>query len=434
MKEFFTKKKPNSNDTEKPTGSNSGNEEEVLLKIMDLNISNKEKDQSVASTKNNEIDNLLRAFNVEGLKKFQACLVKKIKQIEEEAKESSEAFDKLWNTIGNILHPDVVVSDDEANNKVIKVSGDVSQKKKYSHVDLCEMIDGYDPVRGSKVMGSRGYFLKGPLFLLSQALQLYAIQFMHERDFTPIQTPYLMKKKAMDGVAQQSQYDEELYKVTGKWTKNAEDEKYLIATSEQPLCAMFTDEYLEVENEPLKVIGYSTCFRQEAGSHGRDTKGIFRVHQFEKIEQFIYCNPTVSYEQFDVLLNNVYGFYESLNIPYRTVSIVSGELNNAAAIKYDVEGYFPSGQTFRELVSCSNCTDYQSRAANVRCGVSGTAKAPFVHMLNSTLCAVTRTLCILLELNQTEEGINIPEPLQKFMVKKYEKFIPFVKQPPVPEA
>ena len=141
------------------------------------------------------------------------------------------------------------------------------------------------------------------------------------------------------------------------------------------------------------------------------------MHQFEKIEQFIFCAPQESWTEFDRLLNTCYQFYESLGIPYRAVSIVSGELNNAASLKYDIEGYFPSSGTFRELVSCSNCTDYQSRSANIRYGVSGTAKAPHVHMLNSTLCAITRTLCILLELNQTEEGINVPQVLQPFMVE-----------------
>merc|ERR1719414_451816 len=171
-----------------------------------------------------------------------------------------------------------------------------------------------------------------------------------------------MNKTAMKGVAQQSQFDDELYKVHGKWMntnpdkdEDAAEEKYLIATSEQPLAAMYSNETIDVEQEPIKIAGYSTCFRQEAGSHGRDTRGIFRVHQYEKIEQFIYCNPDQSEKIFHQLQDICCEFYESLNIPYRIVSIVSGEINNAASIKHDIEGFFPSGGEFRELVSCSNC-------------------------------------------------------------------------------
>ncbi|MEN2498485.1 MAG: hypothetical protein MHMPM18_002775 [Marteilia pararefringens] len=213
--------------------------------------------------------------------------------------------------------------------------------------------------------------------------------------------------------------------MTDKSAGDDSDSKYLIATSEQPLAAMYSNEYLELKDGPLRCAGFSTCFRQEAGSHGKDTRGIFRVHQFEKIEQFIYCAPDDSWSEFDRLIEITTEFYNSLQIPFRIVSIVSKELNNAAALKYDFEGYFPGTNSFKELVSCSSCTDYQSRGANIRYGVSGSAKAPFIHMLNSTLCAITRTMCILLEINQTDKGVNVPLCLQKFMPPKFKEFIPF---------
>jgi len=402
-----------------------------------------------------EIEGILTTFNKESLKKFQQFVNDYSKTTDNTLKALETEFSENWHAIGNLIHPDVVVSKDEDENKIVNTWGDVKQHKALSHVDLCAMIDGYDPIRGAKVSGSRGYFLKGPLVFLAHAIQMYAMQHLLNRGFTPVQTPYLMNKSSMRQVAQQSQFDEELYKVHGKWmtttstpqtngsekngcsnghstkeTTEAPDEKYLIATSEQPLAAMYANEYLDVENEPMKLCGYSTCFRQEAGSHGRDTRGIFRVHQFEKIEQFIYCNPDKSAKIFDQMQENAFSFYQSLGIPYRTVSIVSGELNNAASIKHDIEGYFPSSGEFRELVSCSNCTDYQARAANIRMGKKGAAGAPMVHMLNSTLCAITRTICIILEVYQNETGINIPDKLKPFMPEQYKERIPFVAPKP----
>jgi len=206
--------------------------------------------------------------------------------------------------------------------------------------------------------------------------------------------------------AQLEQFDEELYKVEGEKT---DDEKYLIATSEQPISALHEGEWLSKGDLPIMYAGYSTCFRKEAGSHGRDAWGIFRVHQFEKIEQFIFCEPEKSWEAFDMMIGNSKEFYESLNIPYQVVAIVSGALNNAAAKKYDLEAYFPYQGEMKELVSCSNCTDYQTRELEVRYGVkkqTDTTKT-HVHALNSTLCATERALCCVLENYQTDEGVKV---------------------------
>ena len=242
----------------------------------------------------------------------------------------------------------------------------------------------------------------------------------------------------MQEVAQLSQFDEELYKVIGKSSEvsgdNSTEEKYLIATSEQPIAAFHRDEWLPENSLPIRYCGISTCFRQEVGSHGRDTRGIFRVHQFEKIEQFCITEPgnNKSWEMLEEMISNAEEFNKTLGLPYRVITIVSGALNNAAAKKYDLEAWFPGSGAFRELVSCSNCTDYQSRRLRIRYGQTKKLNedTQFVHMLNATMCATTRTICAILENNQVEDGIIVPEALRQFMPPKYKEKIPFVNKPP----
>ena len=299
-------------------------------------------------------------------------------------------------------------------------------KEMYCHHELLWMIDGYEPERGTRVAGHRGYFLKGNAVLLNQAIIMYAMHWNTERGFTMLQTPYFMNKDIMAGVAQLEDFDESLYHVEGE----EGEEKYLIATSEQPICGYHMGEWIDEKDLPLKYTGFSTNFRKEAGAHGKDTWGIFRVHQFDKVEQFMITKPEDSWEAHEYLIKNCRDFYESLGLPYRVVNIVSGALNNAAAKKYDLEGWFPGYQNYRELVSCSNCTDYQSRAMEIRCGATkkNNEDKKYVHMLNSTLCALTRTLCCILENYQTPEGIKIPTVLQMLMGGK--EFIPFTRELP----
>ena len=275
------------------------------------------------------------------------------------------------------------------------------------------MIDGYEPERGTRVAGHRGYFLKGNAVLLNQALIMYAMQWNKDRGFTLLQTPYFMKKDVMGGVAQLEDFDESLYHVEGE---DGED-KYLIATSEEAMCGYHMGEWLDDKDLPLKYSGFSTNFRKESGAHGKDTWGIFRVHQFDKVEQFVISKPEDSWHMHEYMINNSREFYESLNLPYRVVNIVSGALNNASAKKYDLEGWFPGYNDYRELVSCSNCTDYQSRAMEIRCGSTkkNNEDKKYVHMLNSTLCALTRTICCILENYQRCDGVEIPEVLKQYM-------------------
>ncbi|KAI1291121.1 putative serine--tRNA ligase, cytoplasmic [Halotydeus destructor] len=368
-------------------------------------------------------------------------------QTDEQTIKANQELDELENKrtdflreIGNLLHPEVPISDDEDHNAVIRTYGNLELGKNLaegdwkplSHVDLIQMIGGLDAERGSAIAGSRGYFMLGPAIWLQQALIQYALRFIDDKEFQPIYTPFWMRKSLMAQVAQLSQFDDELYKVIS--SKDAEDaeDKYLIATSEQPIAALHRNEWLNPNGLPIKYAGLSTCFRQEVGAHGRDTRGIFRVHQFEKIEQFVIAAPTKSWEAFHEMIGNAELFYQSLEIPYHVVSIVSGALNNAAAMKYDLEAWFPAAQQFRELVSVSNCTDYQSRRLQVRFGqtkkMSGVVE--YVHMLNGTLCAVSRTICAVLEVHQSADGIRVPKALQPFMPERYRELIPYTNPRP----
>lgn len=383
---------------------------------------------------------ILSTLSVTQIKKLRVMIDEKIAQTDtERLRLETERFESL-REIGNLLHPSVPISNDEDNdNKVERTFGDCEIKKKYSHVDLVFMVDGFEGEKGAVVAGSRGYFLKGPLVFLEQALIQFALQTLAGKGYTPIYTPFFMRKEVMQEVAQLSQFDEELYKVIGKGSEksddNSIDEKYLIATSEQPIAALHRDEWLKPEDLPIRYAGLSTCFRQEVGSHGRDTRGIFRVHQFEKIEQFVYASPhdNKSWEMFDEMIATAEGFYQALGIPYRIVNIVSGSLNHAASKKLDLEAWFPGSAAFRELVSCSNCTDYQARRLRIRYGQTKKMmdKVDFVHMLNATMCATTRAICAILENYQTEEGIIIPEKLRDFMPAGLKDLIKFVKPAPI---
>ena len=346
--------------------------------------------------------------------------------------------DRLLAQIGNIVYHDVPVFKEEEGERDKVMSWGmpkadketVAQKqedgtvqdvewRRLHHHEVLQRIDGYAPERGVAVAGHRAYFLKGPGVLLNQALIAYGTSWLTKNGCTMLQPPFFMNKDMMSKVAQLEQYDEELYKVLGEKNKETgqREEKYLIATSEQPICAFHQKEWLNEKALPKRYGGISTCFRMEAGSHGRDTWGIFRVHQFEKVEQFTLTAPDKSWAMHLEMLEQSRKFYESLELPYRVVNIASGELNNAAAKKLDLEAWFPARQEYKELVSCSNCTDYQSRGTETRFGIKkgSSREKAYVHMLNSTLCATTRTICCILENYQTPTGVRVPDVLVPFM-------------------
>jgi seryl-tRNA synthetase len=328
------------------------------------------------------------------------------KLLEHTVAEKEALLIKHVSAIGNLVHASVPVSNNEDNNTLIRKWAPpdhvVEKKDVLSHHEVLTRLDGYDPERGVKVVGHRGYFLKRWGLFLNQAMINYGLEFLHERGYTPLQTPQFMLKGYMAKTAQLEQFDEELYKVIDGEEQN---DKYLIATSEQPISAFHADEWLLEKELPIRYAGYSTCYRREAGAHGRDAWGIFRVHQFEKIEQFVLTNPEHSWEEFDKMIGTSEEFFQSLGIPYQVVAIVSGALNNAAAKKYDLEAWFPFQGEYKELVSCSNCTDYQSRSLEIRFGskTQTETRKKYVHALNSTLCATERAICCILENYQTPE-------------------------------
>lgn len=387
-------------------------------------------DQLVQKLENLKIEDL-KPFTISQIKQIRTKIDEAIVENEKQLTVVESTRNSALREVGNWLHDSVPLSNDEDENKVERTWGDCEGKGKYSHVDLIVMIDGMNGEKGAVVSGGRGYFLTGPAVFLEHALIQHSLHMLFEKGYTPLYTPFFMRKEVMQEVAQLSQFDDELYKVVGKGSEKAEDndEKYLIATSEQPIAAYHRDEWIDEKTLPIKYAGISTCFRQEVGSHGRDTRGIFRVHQFEKVEQFVLTSPhdNKSWEMMDEMIGNAEAFCQSLGIPYRVVNIVSGALNHAAAKKLDLEAWFGGSSAFRELVSCSNCLDYQARRLHVRFGLAKkmNANVEFVHMLNATMCATTRVICAILETHQTETGVKVITSILSAIVVQHIKIISF---------
>ncbi|EPY18961.1 seryl-tRNA synthetase [Strigomonas culicis] len=309
------------------------------------------------------------------LKELSKSLAKQAADLATKAEGLSETREKLMATIGNILHESVPVAQDEdTGNVTVCTWGDVTKRVALNHVDCMERLGLMDTSKAVTAMaGGRAFILRGGLVQLQIALVSYALNFLIQRGYEPLYPPFFLNKEVMGEIAQLSEFDEALYKVTGDG-----DEKYLIATSEMPIAAYHRGKWFNELKEPIKYAGMSTCFRKEAGAHGRDTLGIFRVHQFDKIEQFVVCSPreNESWAMLEELIRTSKEFNESLGLPYRVINICSGALNNAAAKKYDLEGWFPGSGAFRELVSCSNCTDYQARGVNCRLRAEPCAAPP----------------------------------------------------------
>ncbi|MFB6283208.1 MAG: serine--tRNA ligase [Halobacteria archaeon] len=341
-------------------------------------------------------------------------LISRVNQIKEEIadledleEQLEEERDDLRYEIGNILHPSVPKGEDEEDNVEVNLVGEKPQKgfDVVPHADAVEELGMVDTGKASEVTGSRFYYLKNELVALNLALQRFALDRLTEKGFTPMQTPYMLGDDAMTAAAELEDFEEQLYSV--------DDDTYLIATSEQTLGSYHFDEILEPKALPLKYAGVSSCFRREAGSHGKDTKGIFRVHRFEKVEQYVFCEPENSWEIFEELRKNFEEIFEELDLHYRIVNVCTGDMNDSAAKKYDLEAWFPAQDRYRELVSCSNCTDYQARKLKVRIRGEDNRTA---HTLNSTALACQRTICAILEQNQREDGsVVVPEVLRDYV-------------------
>jgi seryl-tRNA synthetase len=365
----------------------------------------------------------------------------KIKILENETKINDENYKRLLYNIPNFFHDSIPIGMDENDNKIIKIFNknrslnnlniDYNDKKNIqeskdknysdqhikSHIEISNELDILDLERAGKIAGARFFFLKNDLVKLGLALTNFAIDYLMEREYTVVQPPYMIKKEAMEGAVILSDFEETIYKIEN-------EDLYMIGTSEHPLASMHMNEILDGKKLPLRYAGISPCFRKEAGAHGKDMKGIFRVHQFEKVEQFVFVDPEESWKEHEKLLTTTEKFYETLEIPFRTIVLCSGDLGKVSAKTYDIEAWFPAQNAYREICSCSNCTDYQSRSLKIRFRNNPNEETNLVHTLNSTLVAIQRTLVAIIENYQTTKGtIKIPSVLQKYMNNKEEIII-----------
>ena len=335
-----------------------------------------------------------------------------ITTIEKEvAKEEEKTRDYLMR-LPNLLDETVPVGKDENDNVQIRTWGAIPKFNfpVKNHIDLGLNLDVIDLERAGKVTGSRFFYLKKQGVLLDMALMSFAMQEMTKKGYTPIEPPYLMRREPYEGVTALSDFGDMLYKIEN-------EDLYLIATSEHPMAAMYMNEVLKEEDLPLKLAGVSACFRKEAGAHGKDTRGIFRTHQFNKIEQFVFCKPEDSGQLHEEILHNAEELVQKLGLPYRIVNVCTGDIGTVAAKKYDIEAWMPAQNAYREIVSCSNCTDYQARRLNIRYREKeGAPTKGFTHTLNSTAIATGRTIVAILENYQQEDGsIIVPKVLRKYM-------------------
>jgi seryl-tRNA synthetase len=329
----------------------------------------------------------------------------------EVAREEEKTRDYLMR-LPNLLHETVPVGKDENDNVQIKTWGDIPKFDFdiKNHIDLCLNLDIIDIERAGKVTGARFFYLKREGVLLDMALMNFALEEIAKKGYLPVEPPYLMRREPYEGVTALGDFEEVLYKIEN-------EDLYLIATSEHPMAAMFMNEVLKKEDLPLKLAGISACFRKEAGAHGKDTRGMFRTHQFNKIEQFVFCTPEESWKLHEELIQNAEELVQKLELPYRVVNVCTGDIGTVAAKKYDIEVWMPAQNAYREVVSCSNCTDYQARRLGIRYREKeGAPPKGVVHTLNSTAIATGRTIVAILENFQQEDGtVVVPKVLRKYM-------------------
>ena len=330
-------------------------------------------------------------------------------ELEQESIESK--YLKLASTIPNLVHESVPIGTDDSANKEIKKWGDIPKFdfKIKDHIDISEDLNLVDLERAAKVAGARFYYLKNDLVRLNQALIHFGLDFLAEKGYSLIQPPYMINRKSMEGAVIAEDFEEVIYKIQ-------EEDLYMIGTSEHAMAAMHSKEIIEGKDIPIKYAGISPCFRKEAGAHGRDQKGIFRVHQFDKIEQFVFAKPEDSWKEHEKMLAVAEEFYQKLEIPYRVMLLSTGDIGKISAKTYDIEAWMAGQNAYREIVSCSNCLEYQARRLKIRFRDKTNEDTQYIHTLNSTLIATTRVLVAIMENFQTKDGhIRIPQVLQSYM-------------------
>jgi seryl-tRNA synthetase len=356
-----------------------------------------------------EINELKKAGK--DVKKFLADAKKipsKIAEIEKKTNSLAADIKEKQMRIPNILHKSVPVGDGDEDNKLVR---EVGKKKKIdekmSHGEWLEKRGQADFKRAANVSGAGFFFLKDKVALLDFALQRYAIDKLMKKGYTLIQPPFMLRKEPYAGVIDLADFENVMYKIE-------DEDLYLIATSEHAIGTMHMNDTFDEKDLPLKYVGVSACFRREIGSHGIDTRGLFRVHQFNKIEQFVFCKPEDSWKVHEELIKNAEDMFKELKLPYRVMNVCTGDIGIIAAKKFDIEVWMPREEKYREVVSCSNCTAYQAARLNIK--YKKGAEKEHVHTLNSTAIATSRTIRAIIENNMQKDGsVTVPKVLVPYM-------------------
>jgi seryl-tRNA synthetase len=349
--------------------------------------------------------------DVENKMKEAAEIPEKINRLELEVKVLEENNRTLLMKFPNMIHESVPDGKDENENVELRRWGEAPKFDftPKNHLEILEGLGMIDTERAAKVAGSGFIYLKGDVVLLDLAIQKFALEFLRKKGFTIVEPPFMIKRRPYEGVVDLSDFESVMYKVDG-------EDLYLIATSEHAMGAMLLDEVIDKKDLPMMFAGVSPCFRREVGTHGKYTKGLFRMHQFNKVEQFIFCLPEDSWKWFEQIQKNSEEMYQQLELHHRVIEMCTGDLTSIKAKSYDIEAWMADEQ-FRELGSCTNCTDYQARRLNVRYR-EGPGKPPagFLHTLNNTALATSRTMLVILEQFQQKDGsVKIPKVLIPFM-------------------
>lgn len=392
---------------------------ELIIQLQELkheknmlanSIARKKKGADTTTSANDEISKMKDISN-------------RITALELEQDQVLKKYRYLMMSIPNLLHESVPVGSTEKENVVIKERGNKRAKLAIApkdHIDIATSFDLIDLERAAKISGARFYFLKNDLVKMNLALIQFGLDYLSNSGYTLVQPPYMIRKDAMEGAVILGDFEQVIYKVEG-------EDLYMIGTSEHAMVSMHMDEILDSPRLPLRYACISPCFRKEAGAHGRDMKGIFRVHQFEKVEQVVFSRPEDSWKEHERMLELTERIYENLGLPFRTVLLCSGDLGKISAKTYDIEAWFPGQSSYREIVSCSNCIDYQARRLRIRYRDNVNDETKLVHTLNSTLIATERTMVSIIENYQTDNGtVQVPDVLQKYMgdtkaIKVYSK-------------
>ncbi|HME19252.1 MAG TPA: serine--tRNA ligase [Nitrososphaerales archaeon] len=348
--------------------------------------------------------------SVEQLLKEVKGIPAEIKALDARADERYQRLTKILLSLPNMLHESVPDGKDEKDSVTVRTWGKEAKFgfKPRHHLDILNDLGMVDMERAAKVAGARFAFLKGDAVKLEHAIMSYALDFLKQKGFTAVEPPFMLNRAAYEGVVNLEDFGPVIYKIEG-------EDLHLIATSEHPLVSMYKDEILDASALPTRYCGFSPCFRVEAGAHGRDTKGIFRVHQFYKVEQIIFCKPEDSWKLHGELVANVEEIYRNLGIPHRVIALCSGDTGFMSAKTFDLEAWLPGQQAYREMASASNVTDFQARRLLIRYREKQSAPTALVHTLNST-AVVTRTLVAVTENFQQEDGsVKIPKALVPYM-------------------